>query len=86
MARFQSQAKTTVDLSKGGPKGSRIRRDPPPPPPKKVTAGELRAREARVIVIGIAAIALALFVILLSLNRFAGWSLGDYVVEVRPDG
>ena len=85
MARSQPHAKTIVDLSKAGPKGSRIRRDPPPPP-RKVTAGELRAREARIIVIGITAIGLALFVVLLSLDRFAGLSLADHVIELRPGG
>lgn len=83
MASPLPRAKKTVDLGAGQPRVSRIRRDPPPPPPRKVTAGELREREAAVIVTGIAAVGIALFVLLFEFSRVAGWSPADYEIRIE---
>jgi hypothetical protein len=82
MARSTS-SKQTVDLSHGPVKVSRIRRDPPPPPPRKVTAGELRASEAKVIVVGLIVFGLAIAVLLFQAARWAGWSPADYTIVIR---
>lgn len=66
-----------------GPKVSRIRRDPPPPPPKKITAGELRQREARMILAGLFAAALAIAIILVQIGQWAGWSPSDYRIVIQ---
>lgn len=75
--------KKVVDLS--GPRRavSRIRRDPPPPPPRKVTKAELREQEARVVLIGIVTVGLAIFVLTMQLGRAAGWSPSQYVITVE---
>ena len=78
--------KSKVDLSAPPRVGSRIRRDPPPPPPRKVTAGELRTREAWTIGIGITTIALAIAVVLFGLGGRAGWSPADYTVLIKDAG
>jgi hypothetical protein len=83
MARPSRSAKQTVDLAGGGPKVSRIRRDPPPPPPKKVTPGELREREAKVILAGLFAAGLAIALILFQIGQWAGWSPSDYTIVIR---
>lgn len=85
MARPFRSDKQTVDLAVRGPTVSRIRRDPPPPPPRKVTPGELRAREAKVIVIGVLAFGLAIFVLLVQLGQWAGWSPADYVIVLSDE-
>lgn len=73
-----------MDLA-GGPRrvGSRIRRAPPPPPEKKLTAAEIREREAWVVGTGILAVALALMVIILATARWGGWSPADYVIRLE---
>jgi len=86
MAAPAQRSKKTVDLAGPRRTGSRIRRDPPPPPPRKVTPGELRAQEARVMVIGIGLIAMALLVLLVQVSRAAGWSAADYTITVHPGG
>jgi len=75
-------AKAKVDLAAPARIGSRIRRDPPPPPPRKVTRSELRQREARIIVIGITTIALAIMVVLVGLGGRAGWSPADTTILI----
>lgn len=72
----------------GGPRpvGSRIRRAPPPKPERKISAAELREREARLMVIGMVAVALAVSVILLSVARWQGWSPADYRVILTERG
>jgi hypothetical protein len=75
--------KQTVDLSKGGVRISRIRRDPPPPPPKVLTKAELREREAWMVGIGVVVFAVALFVVLVAINKGPGWSLGDVEITIQ---
>lgn len=83
MARPLHSGKSSVNLAAPPVRASRIRRDPPPPPPKIVTAAEVREREAWNIVIGVIAIGLALFVILLAFNNYAGWSPSQYSIEIH---
>ncbi|MCY7281529.1 MAG: hypothetical protein LH610_11675 [Sphingomonas bacterium] len=81
---FQT-SKKSVDLAAPG-RGSRIRRDPPPPPPKEVSAADVKEQEARTILIGITAVALSLFVILIGLSSAAGWSPGQYTIHIKDSG
>ena len=59
---------------------SRIRRDPPPPV-KKVDPRERDERDTRNGVIGVAAFALAIAIILLGVSSAAGWSLSQYTLR-----
>lgn len=85
MAAPLPTAKKPVDLAQGGGvRVSRVRRDPPPKvKDKSLTRAELREREAWTVAIGITAVALALFVILVAVSRWAGWSLSDYEIIIR---
>ncbi len=85
MASPLNTRKKSVDLAAPVSRVSRIRRDPPPPV-KEVTAGEVKEREARAIVIGITVFALALFVILLAFSNAAGWSPSQYTIEIKESG
>ena len=83
MAQPLPVRKKAVDLATGPRKlGSRIRRAPPPKPEKKLSAAELREREAWMMTTGMLAMAVALMVILLAVARWGGWSPADYQVEV----
>lgn len=82
MARPLPTAKQTVDLAAGGGvKVSRIRRDPPPKI-KEVTVAEQAIDDTRTVVIGIAAFALALFVITLAVATYLGWSPREVVAHL----
>ncbi len=74
--------KKTVDMATPVLRVSRIRRDPPPPV-KEVTPAEIEERDTRHILIGVLAFALALFVILIGVSNFAGWSPRQYTVHIR---
>lgn len=83
MAQPMPTRKQAVDLAAGPRKlGSRIRRAPPPKPEKKFTAAELREREARLMVTGMVAIALALVVILFAVGRWGGWTPAEYRIVI----
>ena len=79
------RSKKTIDLEAGGMRVSRIRRDPPPPPPRKVSAGELRESESRIVIVGIVAFGFALFVALIGFSQWAGWTPRQYTIEFRDD-
>jgi hypothetical protein len=81
MARPLPTAKQSVDLTAAPVRVSRIRRDPPPPE-KKLAPRDRDERDHRQGVIGIVAIALALFVIMLGLSNAAGWSPRQYVIRL----
>ena len=83
-SRFQS-SKQSVDLAAPVVRVSRIRRDPPPPV-KVITAAEIRERDARNIVVGIIAFALAVFIILIGLSNAAGWSPSQHAVVIKMEG
>jgi len=74
--------KKAVDMAVPVLRVSRIRRDPPPPV-KEVSAGEIKDREARTMVIGIAVFALALFVVLIGISNAAGWSPSQYTIDIE---
>ena len=74
--------KSAVDMAAPAVRGSRIRRDPPMPE-KKVTAGEIKDRDARAMAIGIATLAIALIVVLLSGTNLAGWSPSQYTWHIN---
>jgi len=84
MAAPMPTAKKPVDLAaSGGVRVSRVRRDPPPATKDKVlTRAEVREREARSVVIGIAIFTLALMILLFFATRWAGWSLDDYELVI----
>jgi hypothetical protein len=79
-----ASGKKAVDLA-GGPRrvGSRIRRAPPSKPEKKLSASELREREAWVIGTGMLAVALAISLIMLSVARWGGWRPSDYTISLH---
>jgi hypothetical protein len=83
MAQPLPPKKITVDLSKGGIRVSRIRRDPPPKPVKLLTREELRRRELRAMAIGIPAIALILFLAVFAVSRGPSWTPGQAVIVIR---
>jgi hypothetical protein len=83
MFRSSHSSKQTVDLSRAPAKVSRIRRDPPPPPARKVMPSELRASEAKVIVVGLTVFGLAIAILLFQAARWAGWSPADYTIVIR---
>ena len=74
--------KQAVDLAAPVVLVSRIRRDPPPKE-KIVTAAEIRERDAWSIGVGIAVVALAVFVILIGASNAAGWSPRQYTIQLR---
>ena len=77
--------KQSVDLSETAPPRSRIRRDPPAVL-KLASPVEVEEREARTVVIGVIAFALALFVITLALSNAAGWSPSQYTWHINQKG
>ena len=85
MATPLKTAKQAVDLAAPVVRVSRIRRDPPPKV-KTVTAAEIRERDARGMAIGIAALTLAVFVLLLAATNAAGWSPSQYTITIREQG
>ena len=78
-----SPRKASVDMGAPAKVGSRIRRDPPPPPPRKVTPSELREKEAKLMVAGIAAFAIAIALLLVSFGRGEGYNPQNYTVVIE---
>lgn len=83
MASPMPTRKSTVDLTKGAVRLSRIRRAPPPPPEKLLTREQLRRREAWGMAVGIGTFAVLLFVILFTLGIGPGWTPGDATIVIR---
>ena len=81
MARPLQTRKPSVDLAAPAVRVSRIRRDPPPPE-KKLTAADIREIDSRNVTIGIIAIAVAIFVVLIAVTNIAGWSPKQYTIEI----
>ena len=81
MANPLPTAKQSVDLTAPPVRVSRIRRDPPAPE-KKLSRRDRDERDHRRGVIGILAVALALFVITLGLGNAAGWSPRQYAIRL----
>ena len=74
--------KQAVDLAAPVVRVSRIRRDPPLKV-KEVTLAEIKERDARDIVIGVIAIALAVFVVLIGFTNVAGWSPSQVTIHIE---
>jgi hypothetical protein len=85
MAHPLQTAKQTVNLAtstaNGGPRVSRIRRDPPPP--VKETIVELEDRDQTVVVVGVLVFALAIFALVLSFGIYSAWSPSEYTIEIN---
>jgi hypothetical protein len=85
MAAPLQTGKQSVDLASGEVRGSRIRRAPPPQsqPTLKMSIEERDELHRRMIVIGMAAFALAVFVIVLGLGMVGTWSPGEHTVVLE---
>jgi hypothetical protein len=73
--------KATVALHGAAPRVSRIRRDPPPKV-KEVTVAELEERDARTVVIGVIAFALAITAIIVGVASYGGWTPDQHRIEL----
>ena len=80
MAAPLNTAKSTVDLSAPGVKGSRNRRNPPPAV-KELSLAEIRERQTRHAIVGIAVMTLALCLLLWGAASIAGWTPRDYTLR-----
>lgn len=74
-------AKQSVNLASGEVRVSRIRRDPPP----KVKEKEIDPDEIdrTSVVVGVLVFALSIFVIILAVGSYKGWSPGEYTIHVE---
>ena len=85
MAHPLQTAKPTVNLASnmasGGPRVSRIRRDPPPPV-KETAVVDLEERDQWVVIVGVLVFALAIFVVTLAFGSYSSWSPREYKVEM----
>lgn len=81
MARPLQTGKQAVDLAAPVKRVSKIRRDPPPKG-KEVTVADRDERDARIVVIGVIAFALAVVVIILGLSSAFGWSPRQYTAHL----
>ncbi len=82
MASPLQPGKQSVDLAATAAPGSRIRRDPPPAV-KQLVVRDPEERDARMVVIGVVAFALALFVIAIGFSSAAGWSPSQYTIRIE---
>lgn len=82
MARPLPTGKQTVNLASGEVRVSKIRRDPPPPvKPTALRHPDEVNRSA--VVVGVVAFALAIFVIILAVGSYNGWSPRRYTVDIK---
>lgn len=86
MASPLKTAKQTVALGTGSGAarvpGSRIRREPPPPEPvKKLDVRDPNADDRRMAMIGIVAIAIAFFIIIVAVAAIGGWTPRQYTAR-----
>lgn len=88
MARPHPTAKPTVNLASnpapGGPRVSRIRRDPPPAKVEKIEV-DPDERDQWAVIVGILTFALAIAVIVIALGRYSDWSPRAYSIEVTAE-
>ena len=74
--------KPTVNLASGEVRVSKIRRDPPPAvKPKALRHPDEVNRSA--VIVGVLAFALAIFVIILAVGSYNGWSPRQYTIDVK---
>lgn len=81
MAKPLKSGKRSVDLASSPAPVSRIRRDPPPV--VKTKPVNLDERERWDVAIGVLAFALSVFVIILALGSYSGWSPRDYTIHIE---
>lgn len=81
MAAPLPTGKQTVNLASGEVRVSRIRRDPPPPPKPEIYV-DPEDRDRRDAIIGITLFALAIFVIVLAVGAYNGWSPSQYTFRM----
>jgi hypothetical protein len=81
MTRPLSTGKQSVDLASAVP-GSRIRRDPPPAV-KELVVRDREGRDQQIVVIGVVAFALALFIIIVGFISVYGWSPSQYTIHIE---
>ena len=82
MASPLKTGKQTVNLATGEVRVSKIRRDPPPPQKLKAVRHPDEVDRPAVI-IGVLAIALAIFVITIAFGSYSGWSPSEYTVKLN---
>jgi hypothetical protein len=75
MASPLKSGKQSVDLAARAVPGSRIRRDPPPPV-QKIVVRDPEDRDRRMVIIGVASFALAIFAIVIGWGSYDG-SIGS---------
>lgn len=80
MAAPLPSGKQKVNLATGGVRVSSIRRDPPPPV-KQLKVVDADADDQRTVVIGILIFSLALFVAILGLAFYLGWTPRDVTLN-----
>lgn len=80
MTRPLPTGKQSVNLATPAPRVSRIRRDPPPVVKEKIVL-DPKERERRDVFIGVVAFALAIFVIIIALGSYYGWSPAQYTIN-----
>ena len=82
MASPLKTGKQAVNLASGEVRVSKIRRDPPPPAKlKEVRHPDEVDRPA--VVVGVVAVALAVFVVIMAFSSYSGWSPSEYTLELR---
>jgi hypothetical protein len=77
MASPLKSGKQAVDLASSGARVSRIRRDPPPKL-KEIPVRDPEDRDREDVMIGVIAFALAIFIIILAIASYNGWSPRNY--------
>jgi len=82
MASPLPTGKKTVNLASDGPRVSKIRRDPPPPEkPKELRHPDVIDRTT--VAVGVLVFALTIFVIILAVSSYNGWTPKQYTVELN---
>jgi len=82
MASPLRTGKQSVNLASRGAPGSRIRRDPPPAV-KEIVVRDRDERDKRIVVIGVASFAIALFIITIGFSSVIGWSPSQYTIHIE---
>ena len=82
MASPLQTRKQAVDLGSTAPRASKIRRDPPPKL-KQIELRDPKELERRDAVIGVLAFAFAIFVIVLAVASYKGWTPEDYTIHIE---
>ena len=80
MASPLPSGKSSVNLGPTAAPGSRIRRDPPPPAKKLVERDPDKA-DSWTVIVGILTFELALFVIIVAISSYNGWTPRHTIVH-----